>query len=177
MPFIFKKSKEKGFKWSYIIPGVITFAIGITLAILELNGTTGDPVTSFNIDFITIILLFIYGFVSASSMVIPGISGSFILLLMGVYTAIMTAISTLHILVLIPFAIGVAVGIIVCSKIIDWLLKHFYGYTYFAIMGFVLGSLPAIFPGFTFDIAGFVSIIILVLGFLASFFIAKYSNS
>ncbi len=177
LPFIFKKSKEKGFKWTYIIPAIITFAIGITLAILELKGITGEPIASFNIDFVTVILLFVYGFISAASMVIPGISGSFVLLLMGAYTAIMTAISTLNILVLIPFAIGVAVGIIACSKLINWLLNHFYGYTYYAIIGFVIGSLPAIFPGFSFDIAGFVSIVVLILGFVSSFLISKYTNS
>lgn len=177
IPFIFKKSKEKGFKITYIIPGIITFALALTLAILQLKGVTGEPVSSFNIDFITIILLFIYGFISAASMVIPGISGSFILLLMGVYAAIMSAISSLNIIVLIPFAIGVAVGIIVCSKLINWLLNHFYGYTYYAIMGFVIGSLPAIYPGFSFNLAGAISIIVLVLGFLISFFIAKYTNS
>lgn len=177
LPFILKKSNEKGFKISYIIPGILTFSIGITLAIFELMGITGQPIAYFNIDFVTIILLFVYGFISAASMVIPGISGSFILLLMGAYTAIMTAISTLNILVLIPFAIGVAVGIIACSKLISWLLNHFYGYTYYAIIGFVVGSLPAIFPGFSFDIAGLISIIIFILGFIASFFISKYTNS
>ena len=176
LPFIFKKSKEKGFKITYIIPAIITFAIGLTLSILELKGITGSPIESFNIDFITIILLFVYGFISAASMVVPGISGSFILLLMGAYTAIMTAISTLNIIVLIPFAIGVAAGIIVSSKIIDWLLKHFYGYTYYAIIGFVIGSLPAIYPGFAFNISGLISVIVLVIGFFASFLIAKYTN-
>lgn len=176
LPFIFKKSKEKGFKITYIIPAIITFSIGLTLAILELKGITGEPIESFNIDFVTIVLLFVYGFISAASMVVPGISGSFILLLIGAYTAIMTAISTLNIIVLIPFAIGVALGIIVSSKIIDWLLKHFYGYTYYAIIGFVIGSLPAIYPGFAFNVSGLISIIVLIIGFFASFLIAKYTN-
>ena len=176
MPFILKKSTEKGFKKSYIIPGIITFAIGVTLAVLQLMGVTGNPVESFDINFVNIIILFVYGFISAASMIVPGISGSFILLLLGAYTAIMTAISTLNILVLIPFALGVALGIIACSKLIDYLLHKFYGYTYFAIIGFVIGSVPAIYPGFSFDLAGLTSIIIMVLGFVASYFITKYTN-
>ena len=140
-------------------------------------GVTGNAVESFDITFINIILLFVYGIISAVSMVVPGISGSFILLLLGVYSAIITAISTLNILVLIPFAIGVAVGILLASKLISFLLDHFYGYTYFAIIGFVLGSLLAIYPGFSFDMAGLVSIICLVLGFIASYLISKYTNT
>jgi len=177
LPFIFKKSKEKGFRKSYIIPGVVALTIGITLTILEFKGLAGKPISSFDMNFINILLIFIYGFISASSMIIPGISGSFVLLLLGVYTAIMTAISTLNIFVLIPFALGVVFGVIACSKLINWLLKHFYGYTYFAIIGFVIGSLPAIFPGITFDISGFISIIILILSFVMSFYISKYTNS
>ena len=61
-----------------------------------------------------IVLLFIYGVVSAVSMVVPGISGSFILLLLGAYSAIIGAISSLNILVLIPFGIGVVVRHTTC---------------------------------------------------------------
>lgn len=177
IPFVMKKSVEQGFSWKYIIPALIALGIGVTLAILELMGITGNAVESFDITFINIILLFVYGIISAVSMVVPGISGSFILLLLGVYSAIITAISTLNILVLIPFAIGVAVGILLASKLISFLLDRFYGYTYFAIIGFVLGSLLAIYPGFSFDMAGLVSIICLVLGFIASYLISKYTNT
>lgn len=176
VPFIMKKSVAKGFSWKYLIPGVLTFGIGLALAILEMLGVTGDPVQSFDINFMNTILLFVYGIISAVSMVVPGISGSFILLLLGVYSAIISAISSLNILVLIPFGIGVVIGILVASKLIDFLLEHFYGYTYFAIIGFVVGSLLAIYPGFSFDMAGVSSIICFVLGCVSSFFISKFTN-
>lgn len=148
VPFVIKKSVEKGFSWKYIIPGIIALGIGATLSILELLGVTGNTVAGFDITFINMVLLFIYGIIAAISMVVPGISGSFILLLLGVYSAIISAVSSLNIIVLIPFGIGVVVGILVASKIINYLLEHFYGYTYFAIIGFVIGSLPAIYPRF-----------------------------
>lgn len=109
MPFIMKKSVTKGFSWKYLIPGILTFGIGLALAILEILGITGSPIQKFDITFLNIILLFIYGIISAISMVVPGISGSFILLLLGVYSAIISAISSLNILVLLPFGIGVVV--------------------------------------------------------------------
>ena len=136
-------------------------------------GVAGKEVSGFDINFINIILLFIYGFIAAGTMVIPGISGSFMLLLMGVYSAILGAVSSLNIPVLIPFAIGVAAGILICAKIIDILLNNFYGYTYYAIIGFIIGALPAIFPGFSFNLQGLASVITLILGFIASFMFSK----
>ncbi len=176
IPFVMKKSVEKGFSPKYIIPLIITLAIGLGLAILEMLGIAGTPVESFDINFINFILLIIYGMIAASSMVVPGISGSFILLLLGAYSAVIGAVSSLNIFVLIPFGIGAILGIVLATKIINFLLEHFYGYTYFAIIGFVIGSLLAIYPGFSFDISGISSIICLVLGFVASFFISKYTN-
>lgn len=176
IPFIFKKSNEKGFKKSYIIPFIITLAIGGGLCLLEYFGVTGSQITSFDLNAITIILLAVYGFIAAASMVIPGISGSFILLLLGVYTAILSAVSNLQILILIPFAIGVALGILLMSKLINYLLEHFHGLTYYAILGFILGSLPAIFPGLTFDITAVFSIIIFVVFFVISYYLGKFTN-
>lgn len=173
VPLIFKKANLQGFKKSYLIPGIVTFGIGIILTILEIMNVTGNAITSFDINFGTIMTLLLYGFISAASMVIPGISGSFMLLLLGAYTAIMTAVSTLNIPVLIPFAIGAIIGVLVCSKIIDILLTKFYGYTYYAIIGFILGSLPILYPGFAFNLAGLVSIVLMVIGFVASFLLCK----
>ena len=137
---------------------------------------TGTTITAFDMNLGTIIMLFVYGFISAASMVIPGISGSFVLLLLGAYTAIMSAISALNIAVLIPFAVGVGIGAIVCSKVIDILLKKFYGYTYYAIVGFILGSLPILYPGFAFSFAGLISIIIMIIGFVFSFILCKFEK-
>ncbi len=172
-PLIFKKANKSGFKKSFIIPFIITLTIGITLTVLQIMGVAGKEVSGFDINFINIILLFIYGFIAAGTMVIPGISGSFMLLLMGVYSAILGAVSSLNIPVLIPFAIGVAAGILICAKIIDILLNNFYGYTYYAIIGFIIGALPAIFPGFSFNLQGLASVITLILGFIASFMFSK----
>lgn len=173
LPLIFKKSNLQGFKKRYIIPGIITFGIGIALTILEIMNVTGTAITSFDMNFGTVISLFLYGFISAASMVIPGISGSFMLLLLGAYTAIMTAISALNIPVLIPFAIGVGLGIIACSKVIDILLAKFYGFTYYAIIGFIIGTLPILYPGFAFNIGGLISIILMIVGFVGSYLLCK----
>lgn len=175
-PLIFKNSVSKGFKKRYLIPFAITFAIGITLTILQIMGVTGAEVKSFDMNLITVILLFVYGMIAASAMIVPGISGSFILLLMGVYKAILTAVSSLNIPVLIPFALGAAVGVIAVAKLIDVLLNKWHGGTYFAIIGFIIGTLPAIFPGFAFNVEGIVSIVVFVAGLVLSYFASKLES-
>ena len=172
-PLIFKNSISQGFKKKNLIPFFITFAIGLTLTILKKMGITGTEVEAFNIDFITVIKLFIYGAIAASTMIIPGISGSFMLLLLGVYNPLLVAVGDLNILVLIPVALGAGAGVLGVAKIIDILLKKWHGATYFAIIGFVVGTMPAIFPGFAFNLEGLVSIVVLIIGAIISFFSSK----
>ena len=174
LPLIFKNAtKETGFKKIYIVPFLITFAIGLILSLLEIFGITGAEVSKFDMNFVNIILLFFYGFIAAGTMVVPGISGSFMLLLFGVYKPILSAVSNLDILVLIPFAIGCAAGILVLAKLIDILFKKSHSGTYYGIIGFIIGAIPALYPGFQFNLQGLASVITLVLGFAFAFGFSK----
>lgn len=177
IPIMFKKANKEKFKGSFIIPFIITFIIGIGLALLEYFGIAGTTIEYFDLSKIsTIAMLFIYGFIAAGSMIIPGISGSFILLLLGAYNAVLGLVSELNILGLIPFAIGAVAGIFVFSIVIEKLLQKWYGYTYYGIIGFVIGSLPALYPGFTFNKLGIISITVLIIGAILSFLFTKVTE-
>lgn len=91
---------------------------------------------------ISFIKLFLGSTISAICMIIPGVSGSFIMLLFGVYTTIITAISTLNIILLIPVGLGVLTGILGGAKLIETVIKKHESNTYFAILGLVFGSIP-----------------------------------
>lgn len=101
-----------------------------------------------NMGIIDYILLVGIGFIASSAMVIPGISGSFILMVLGYYDKIIYTVSNItkiselgsNLLILIPFAIGVVLGIIFMAKLITKLIEKYKTKTYFAIMGFVLSS-------------------------------------
>ena len=173
LPLIFKNANDKGFNIKYIIPFVITTALMILLNMINVDETI---LVEFGKTPIDILKLVGYGFVAAGTMIIPGISGSMVLMIMGIYNAILAAVSSLNITVLIPFAIGVGIGIIIVSKIIDMLLAKFYGYTYYAILGFIIGSIVFIFPGFAFSLTGLASVITFVIGFVVSFMISKISK-
>ena len=90
--------------------------------------------------------VFLSGAIAICAMILPGISGSFILLLLGKYAFVMTAVTELNIPVLAVFAVGCAVGIVSFSHFLSWLLKKFYMLTIALLSGFMLGSLLKVWP-------------------------------
>ena len=141
---IMRKIKGKGSKINYLIFFVIFFFV-ISLNFLK----TGLIEISFtNMGIIDYLLLLLMGFIASSAMVIPGISGSFILMVLGYYDKIIYTVSTItdfsklgsNLLILVPFGIGVIIGIVFMAKLITNLIKKYETKTYFAIMGFVLSS-------------------------------------
>ncbi|MEZ7873726.1 MAG: DUF368 domain-containing protein [Bacteroidales bacterium] len=90
--------------------------------------------------------IFLSGVIAICAMILPGISGSFILLLLGKYAFIMKAVTDLNIPVLITFAVGAAIGIISFSHFLTWLLKKYYKPTLCILAGFMIGSLVKVWP-------------------------------
>lgn len=98
------------------------------------------------------ITLFLVGAIAAVTMVVPGISGSFTLMLIGYYEPILNLVNDItsfknlgpNLILIFTFMLGVFIGIIFISKIIEWCLKHYKRETYYAIIGFVLSSIISI---------------------------------
>jgi len=90
--------------------------------------------------------VFFCGVIAISSMILPGLSGSFVLIIMGNYALVLGAISSFTLEVLIPLALGCAVGLVLFSHVIAWVFKHFENQTLALMTGFVLGSLVVIWP-------------------------------
>lgn len=126
-------------RWS--IGTVISLVIGIAAAYVI---TVLNPVqTLTNPSWWFIILS---GAVAICAMILPGISGAFILLLMGMYSFVIGAVSTFQWSVLLLFAVGAVAGIISFSHLLSWLLEKFHGLTVALLTGFMLGSLNKIWP-------------------------------
>ncbi|WP_372947101.1 DUF368 domain-containing protein [Mariniphaga sp.] len=94
----------------------------------------------------TWLFIFISGSIAICAMILPGISGSFILVLLGMYKFILSAVSDLNIPVLLVFIAGAAIGIIAFSNLLSWLLKNFHNITIAVLSGFMVGSLNKIWP-------------------------------
>ena len=163
LPAIYGKVKAVTMRMGHILVSVIFFAVVVGMAML--NGSGGGYV-ALESNVIGIILLFLVGVLSSATMVIPGVSGSMMLLLLGYYNPILDTIkaffvavlemdfSTLFgtVLILTPFGIGVLVGMVAIAKMIEVVFKRYPAYAYWAIIGLLFGTPIAIllvdnFPG------------------------------
>ncbi|MBQ3668165.1 MAG: DUF368 domain-containing protein [Clostridia bacterium] len=96
-----------------------------------------------------LLLNVVYGAIACATMIIPGISGSLVMVMLGQYQKVMDAIANLDIITLLPFGIGCLIGLIFCAKLIKWLLSKHSQLAYSAILGFVTGSILSVFPGWS----------------------------
>ncbi len=142
-----RESKELG---SYII-ALITFLIVIFMACYKFLFGVGGEVSLTNINLFGYIILFMVGIVAAATMVIPGISGSLVLMIIGYYYPIINTINSLfkdnfvhNAIVLFVFGVGVIIGILLISKLLEMLFKKYSTKTYFGVLGFVFASIIAI---------------------------------
>jgi putative membrane protein len=94
----------------------------------------------------TLPFIFLCGAIAICAMILPGISGSFILVLLGKYHFILDAVGRLDLLVLSVFTVGTATGIILFVRLLNWLLQRYYIFTMAALTGLMLGSLRKIWP-------------------------------
>ena len=86
------------------------------------------------------------GMLAICAMILPGISGSFILLLLGMYPIILTAIVQLDMLIIALFGAGCVTGLLVFSRFLGWLLRRFHSLTLAVLTGFLVGSLVVVWP-------------------------------
>ena len=181
IPILFKKIKNE----MKSVPNYIVFGIVFMFVLVFTFFISGEKnVELINLNFFDYILLFLVGALASASMVIPGISGSMVLMTVGYYNGILTTVNNLfdfsmfweNIAILIPFGLGVVVGILLISKLITYLLNKFEVKTYFAIFGFIFSSLIVMFfkNSITFNIVEFIiGLVLLVIGFIGSYLIAR----
>lgn len=124
-------------------------------------------------------LLYVFaGFTAAVAMIIPGVSGSFIMVLFGTYQPVIASIKSLDFAILIPTAIGVVGGLILGARLITFLMKRYRLLVFSAILGLVAGSIYAIFPpGFGLNIDTLIGVFALAAGFAAAFIVGKNTKT
>ncbi|MBD3626813.1 DUF368 domain-containing protein [Cyclobacterium sp.] len=124
-------------RWSLM--AIFMFPVGIVLAYF----ITELPMVSLPNN---IWLTFISGAIAICAMILPGISGSFLLLILGKYEYILMAVNDRNFLVLGIFALGCVTGLLLFSRVISWFLKNFHGLTLSFLSGFMIGSINKIWP-------------------------------
>ena len=131
---IFKLIKS----WNYVNILSILIAIFISFYLGEMN-----VMDSININLMYIL---ISGIIAASAMIIPGISGALILVILGLYSTMINAINNLEIDKIVIFSLGAIIGLLSFSKILKWMFNKNLSLTYSILLGFVIGSIPKVWP-------------------------------
>lgn len=183
IPQLLKQAKEHGFDKLNIISFIIPLAVVIGICFIP---SMGEVDLSASMSVGGYILLFIMGLFASCALVVPGISGSMLLMIFGYYYPILAAVSGLtsafghYLLVLGVFAVGIIIGFFTIAKLMKLLLAKFPRGTYWAIVGFVIGSIPAVL--ITFDYEGsplgtlhiVFGVILCLLGAVATFALNEY---
>ena len=151
LPAIWKNVKGKSIRFGHILALLAFFALVVGMALLgEKEGAAVD----LSLSIVNVLKLFGVGVITAATMVIPGVSGSMVLLLLGYYNPIVSAINDFlraltafdmngiltGVGILMPFGIGVIVGILAIAKLIEFIFNKFPLYAYWAIIGLIVAS-------------------------------------
>lgn len=171
LPSVFRQANRKGFRKIYILPCIISFVVTLVGIALEKVGINIIPDTNPGM-----MQYVIYGAIIGAGTIIPGISASFVLMYIGAYQFVIEGVANIELMVLIPVGAGFIVSIVMFAKLISMLFKRFYGYTYYTVLGFVIGSIIAIFPGIAFDLKYLVSTVLFIIGYYVSYSLSKYSK-
>lgn len=154
IPYVIAEEKEtiKG-KWAHLIFTVIGIALVVIISFLNPVSGKGISIDVGSLNFGLIIYVFIAAAVAITAMILPGISGSTLLLIFGLYVPIISAIKEVlrfnfeYVPVLIVFGLGIITGIVSMIRLLKMALKKFRSQTIYAIIGLMLGSLYAIIVG------------------------------
>lgn len=166
---------------------IVFLALIVFLAIV--NPTESGDIVSFTWAQAGVLLLM--GVIASATMIIPGVSGSMMLMLLGYYRTVINAVSSLKdalfggglaaavepMKILLPFAVGVVIGIYAVAKLIEWLIRRYPVHTYSAILGLVVASPVAVL--LRCDMTGVTPVIVLVslVTFIAGFLFAAWMAS
>ena len=131
--FVSKDIKEWNWKT------ILAFIVGAAVAYYITVATPAETPTN-------LLFIFLCGAIAICAMILPGISGSFILVLLGKYFFVMEAVKTFNLKIIFVFAAGAFLGITSFSRVLSYALKHFRNITLAVLTGFMLGSLNKVWP-------------------------------
>jgi putative membrane protein len=184
IPVVFKSHSDMQVKPTRIISFLFGFLLVVILALLQDSSGESASVSQMSQLGLFNYLYFIFcGAVAASAMIVPGVSGSFILILLGVYWQVLDALSGLtsslfstgltaemvaRLSILSSLAIGVVIGILVFARLMNWALKKHAAVTMYLIIGLIIGSIYQIYPGYEISVQGSASVLTFIIGIIIS---------
>ena len=172
---LFKNVQGEKIKTSNIICALVVVVLLVLLSLVNVEDT-GEVL---NKNIFTFLILILSGFLDAFATVVPGICGTALLIILGYYDIVIASLSDIfnfsnlanNLYVLIPFGIGMIVGIILISKLINYLFKHHKIKTYYSIIGFAIMSIVILFTKVLENTYNMNQIIISVILFIVGYII------
>lgn len=183
LPIIYRKVKKSSIRFPQLLAFALFFVLVVGLAIVgEGNNASADITLSAG----NVLKLFGVGVIAAATMVIPGVSGSMIMMILGYYNTIIDTINEFinalkafdipaildTFIVLVPFGFGVVIGIVAVAKLVEFMLKKFPAVTYWAIIGLIVASPFAILIMMEIGTIGVIQVISGVILLAVGFFIS-----
>ena len=188
LPSIYKKVQGKE-NWISILIGLI--ALGITISLCFIKTNNSIDIRNLNVG--TWFYLFLSGIIASIALVAPGISGSMTLMVLGVYVHLMEVLKEIlsftnlwnNSMILLPLALGLIIGFIFMSFFMKYMLKNHETSTYFALIGFIIGSIVSIYYltitdeqyPVKFDALNIIlSIVVLILGVVSTLLLERFAH-
>lgn len=172
LPMLFRKTGAKRFSFSQ----VLFVLLGLILVILTDMLPKGAFEANAGAGIAGYLLIIAAGIITAVALVLPGISVSYMLLVLGVYDPMLKALNSYDFAFLIPLALSVAIGVLATTKVLETAMRKYPEATFLVIIGFVLGSLRDVYPGLPSGWEWLVCIATFALGCIAILYVSRFSK-
>ncbi|MBQ9106677.1 MAG: DUF368 domain-containing protein [Clostridia bacterium] len=164
LPTVYKEARKSKFKWYYVLGTVAAFAVSLVVGIMS-EGTGETQVASENTGLLYIALS---GALAGFSSLVPGMSVSMILIVMGVYDYLIASAKSLDIVTIAVVGVAFVLSMILSSKLIKFIFSKFSGMAHFMVLGFLIGSVSGIFFTLPKDGSNLAGVIMLAIGLAIS---------
>ena len=141
LPMVYKEARKSSFKWYYVLGAIVAFAIALIVGVMsEKEGAAQIVRESANLPYLAL-----SGALAGSACLVPGMSVSLILIVMGVYDYLIAAAKALDIFTAVVVGISFVLAMVASSRLIKFVFTKFSGMAHFMVMGFLVGSIGGIF--------------------------------
>lgn len=139
LPMVYKEARKSKFKWYYVLGAVAALAVAFVVGIMS------ESVSETQVENIGLLYIALSGLLAGSATLVPGMSVSMILIVMGVYDYLIAAAKALDVVTIGVVGVAFVVAIILSSKLIKFIFERFSGMANFMVLGFLIGSVGGIF--------------------------------
>lgn len=171
LPSLFRTANSKGFRWRWLLfTSIALVALPALNLLQQLVPEAQTTISSSWLQYAG------YGLVLALGTIVPGISTSFILMALGAYDELLRAIAGLDLTVLLPTAAGFCLGVALLARLVEMLFRRYHSQSYYAVLGFLLGSALLILPRPTFGLLLLLDGTLFLLGIGLSWLMLKMTR-